>query len=220
MPRLRRFYYLLFFLAIAIVLVAVLSLRGAVRRESGNAVFNTAGISPADISRNVSGPDSDKTGKNSKPKKLNDNIMKLTSPNFKNASDIPSEHTCDGANVSPVLKIEDPPADAKFFALIMDDPDSPSGNFLHWMAWNIPASVREIQESKLPESAQSGLNDFGKRGYGGPCPGSGRHRYVFRIYALKDSVFFVKDPNRSNLESAIQPLTLGRAELIGTYQRK
>src|ERR1700730_16873973 len=109
--------------------------------------------------------------------------MKITSPAFQEGGNIPQKFTCDGANVNPALRLEGITADAKSLVLIVDDPDAPGGSFTHWLIWNIDPKASEISEGSAPKGAQ-GKNDFGKSGYGGPCPPSGTHRYFFKLFAL------------------------------------
>src|SRR6266481_5123903 len=109
--------------------------------------------------------------------------MRITSSAFQEGASTPSKFTCDGAGTSPPLQIADVPSGAKSLALIVDDPDAPSGLFTHWTVWNISPQTSTIGEGSTPQGVQ-GTNDFGKAGYGGPCPPSGTHRYYFRIFAL------------------------------------
>jgi hypothetical protein len=144
----------------------------------------------------------------------------LTSPAFAEGADIPRRHTCDGENRSPRLTWRDPPAGARSFALIVDDPDAPSGTFTHWVLFNVPGGSTE-----LPEAAtvgRSGRNDFGKSGYGGPCPpkGHGPHRYFFKLSALDvDALKLGDGASRAQLEAAMQGHILGTAQLVGRYKR-
>lgn len=109
--------------------------------------------------------------------------MKITSSAFQEGASIPSKFSCDGANSSPPLQIADVPSGAKSLALIVDDPDAPSGLFTHWTVWNISPQINAIAEGSAPKGVL-GTNDFGKSGYGGPCPPSGTHCYYFKIFAL------------------------------------
>jgi len=143
--------------------------------------------------------------------------MQIKSSAFQNGRDIPSKYTCDGKNISPGLIIIDAPKQTKSFALIMDDPDSPSGKFVHWISWNIPGSTTEVKEGQSPGT--QGKNSAGKLGYTGPCPPSGTHRYVFRIYALDTNLTLREGSTKQELESGIKPYILESAELIGRYAR-
>ena len=108
--------------------------------------------------------------------------MILTSKSFKNGSRIPSKFTADGQNISPQLEWQNPPAATKSFALTCIDPDAPSGNFIHWIVYDIPANVSSIEQGQ--KIGRELPNSFGKIGYKGPSPPSGTHRYVFTLYAL------------------------------------
>src|SRR5947207_13423456 len=110
--------------------------------------------------------------------------MKITSSAFQQGGNIPSKFTCDGPNTSPALQISGIPAEAKTLVLIVDDPDAPSELFTHWVVWNIDPRTSDIAEGSAPAKGMQGKNDFGKSGYGGPCPPSGTHRYYFKIFAL------------------------------------
>ena len=143
--------------------------------------------------------------------------MILKSVDFKADGLIPPLQTCDGANVSPHLEWNEVPADTKSFALSCFDPDSPSGNFCHWLVVNIPAETRELSQGARTGGEEL-INDFGTRGYGGPCPFKGTHHYVFTIYALNaEKVTYV---SKENFLSVIEPFILAKAELIGKYRRK
>src|SRR5438876_9788033 len=109
--------------------------------------------------------------------------MKISSSAFQEGGNIPSKFTCDGTDANPPLRFEGAPAETKSLVLIVDDPDAPSGLFTHWLIWNISSQTTTIAEGSTPKGVQ-GTNDFGKSGYGGPCPPSGTHRYYFKIFAL------------------------------------
>jgi len=112
--------------------------------------------------------------------------MEITSQDFKNNQPMPVIHTCDGNDVSPQLSWSGAPAGTKSFSLTCIDPDAPSGDFIHWLVYDIPASITTFsQGGPLPSSVKEATNDFGKKSYGGPCPPSGTHRYMFTVYALK-----------------------------------
>lgn len=146
--------------------------------------------------------------------------MRLESPAFAHNQPIPTKYTCDGEDVSPPLKIFDVPANAKSLALIMDDPDAPRGTWLHWTVWNIPPDTQEIAENSVPQGAVEGMTDFGRPGYGGPCPPSGTHRYFFKLYALDTMLNLPPGAKLSELEAAMSGHILAQAELIGLYSRQ
>lgn len=149
----------------------------------------------------------------------------LTSPAFQDGTTIPSRYTCDGDDVSPPLAWTEAPAGTKSLALINDDPDAPAKTWVHWVVYNIPPSARALPEAvpanpQLPDGTRQGTTDFGRVGYGGPCPPSGRHRYVFTLYALDTMLTLAPGVTKSQLEAAMQDHILAQAQLIGTYRRK
>ena len=146
--------------------------------------------------------------------------LKLSSPAFGHSENIPAKYTCDGPNVNPPLTIENIPLETKSLALIVDDPDAPAGTWVHWVVWNISPATREIKEHFLPSGAQEGMTDSRKRGYGGPCPPKGRHRYFFKLYALDRLLTDLHRPSKAKLESAMSGHVLAEATLMGTYQRR
>ena len=145
--------------------------------------------------------------------------MKLTSSVFQQGGDIPSKFSCDGANTSPPLQISDVPAAAKTLVLIVDDPDAPSGLFTHWLVWNLAPQTSTIAEGSASDGVH-GTNDFGKSGYGGPCPPSGTHRYYFRVFALDRKLDLAKGAKRSQLDAAMKGHVTAQGELMGRYSRK
>ena len=144
--------------------------------------------------------------------------MKMTSPAFQMGGNIPKQFTCDGADTNPPLQIEGAPPEAKSLALIVDDPDAPSGLFTHWIVWNIDPKRNSIGEGSVPSGVQ-GKNDFGKSGYGGPCPPSGTHRYFFRIFALDRQLALPAGSKRAQLDAAMQGHVVAQGELMGRYSR-
>ena len=116
--------------------------------------------------------------------------FELKSPAIPSGADIPTKHTCDGPDVSPPLEWTSPPAGTKSFALVCEDPDAPSGLWVHWVLWGIPPTATALPEgvnraATLPDGSRQGRNDFGKVGHNGPCPPRGKpHRYFYRLYAL------------------------------------
>jgi Raf kinase inhibitor-like YbhB/YbcL family protein len=145
----------------------------------------------------------------------------LTSSAFQDGGAIPAQFTCDGAGHSPSLAWGDPPAGTKSLALIVDDPDAPSGTFGHWAAYDIPASARAISVGEAP--GEQAINGFGKPGYGAPCPppGHGLHHYRFKLYALDvERLGVPANPKVAEVETWAQQHLVGRAQLIGTYERR
>jgi Raf kinase inhibitor-like YbhB/YbcL family protein len=151
------------------------------------------------------------------PKEAN---MNLTSPDFGEGGNIPERFTCDGKDISPTLKIDGIPKEAKSLVLIVDDPDAPGGNFTHWLIWNIVPDLTEIVANQLPAHAVQGVNDFGKSKYSGPCPPAGIHRYYFRLYALDTTLTLPQGSKRKVVDSAIKGHTIAEATLMGRYARK
>jgi Raf kinase inhibitor-like YbhB/YbcL family protein len=145
--------------------------------------------------------------------------MKITSSAFQQGANIPSKFSCDGANTSPPLQISDVPSEAKSLLLIVDDPDAPSGLFTHWAVWNISPQTTTIGEGSMPKGVQ-GTNDFGKSGYGGPCPPSGTHRYYFKVFALDRELDLPSSAKRSQLDAAMKGHVIAQGELMGRYARK
>ena len=144
--------------------------------------------------------------------------MKLTSSAFQNNAQIPSEYTCDGKNLSPPLSISDVPSNAKSLVLINDDPDAPVGTWDHWIVFNINPSTKEIPKGEEPQGT-AGKNSWGKKGYGGPYPPSGTHRYFFKLYALDAMLNLPQGTAKKDLERAMQGHIIGQAQLIGNYKR-
>jgi len=146
--------------------------------------------------------------------------MKISSPAFEDNSPIPSKYTCDGEDINPPLEIKHIPEGTQSLVLIVDDPDAPSGTFLHWLVWNISPETNFIKENSLPAGAVQGKNDFGKENYGGPCPPFGQHRYFFRLYALDKKLNLPVGSKLKEVEKAMQGHILGESQLVGLYQRK
>ena len=145
--------------------------------------------------------------------------MKILSPAFEANQTIPPKYTCDGENINPPLQIYDVPAGAKSLVLIFDDPDAPMGTWVHWTIWNIPPETKEIGENSAPIGAVEGITSFGSRGYGGPCPPSGTHRYFFKLYALDAMLDLPQSAKASDIKKAMKSHILDNAELIGLYKR-
>jgi len=148
-------------------------------------------------------------------------IFKLMSSAFAHGERIPTRYTCEGQNISPALEWSDPPRGTETFALIMDDPDAPSGTWVHWILFNLPATIRDLSErAHLPADSQEGWNSWGRPGYGGPCPPSGTHRYFFKLYALDTKIKLPPHPDKDQLLRAMENHVLAQTELIGTYSRR
>jgi Raf kinase inhibitor-like YbhB/YbcL family protein len=145
--------------------------------------------------------------------------MKITSSAFQEGGNIPSKFTCDGSDSSPPLRIAEIPSDAKTLALVVDDPDAPSGLFTHWIVWNISPQTNAIAEGSAPQGVQ-GTNDFGKSGYGGPCPPSGTHRYYFKIFALDRELNLPSGTKRNQLDAAMKGHVVAQGELMGRYAKQ
>ena len=148
----------------------------------------------------------------------------IKSTAFSEGANIPSRHTCDGVNLSPPLSWSGQPDGTKSFVLIVDDPDAPGGTFLHWTFFDIAASVQALPEGQpAAKLGQSGVNDFGRSAYGGPCPppGRGSHRYFFKLNALDiPSLGLGPGATLIQIEQKIKGHVLGTAELMGRYERK
>jgi Raf kinase inhibitor-like YbhB/YbcL family protein len=145
--------------------------------------------------------------------------LSLTSSAFVHGDPIPARHTCEGEDVSPPLAWSGVPDGARSLALIVDDPDAPSGTFVHWLAWGIDPATSGLGEGE-PAPAE-GSSGFGEARYRGPCPppGDGVHRYFFRLMALDAEPDLDPGATRDELERAIDGHVLDTAELIGTYER-
>ncbi|MGH8353651.1 MAG: YbhB/YbcL family Raf kinase inhibitor-like protein [Pseudomonas sp.] len=150
----------------------------------------------------------------------------LSSPAFSRQGPIPPRYTCEGKDVSPPLAWSAVPPGTQSLALIVDDPDAPDPAapqtiWVHWVLYNLPASTTELAEDlhALPPGTLQGLNDWGKTGYGGPCPPIGTHRYFHKLYALDCVLPDLGQPTKAQLESAMRGHVLAQAELIGTYHK-
>ncbi|MFL6529846.1 MAG: YbhB/YbcL family Raf kinase inhibitor-like protein [Chthoniobacterales bacterium] len=149
--------------------------------------------------------------------KAADAKLAITCSEFANGGTIPDALTCKGANVNPALHFYGIPAEAQVLAFIVEDPDAPSGRFTHWLVWNIAPTTTGIGEKSVPTGASQGTNDFGRIGYGGPCPPSGTHRYVFRLLALDAPLELKPGAKRGEFEKACVGHVLARAEIMGRY---
>ena len=142
--------------------------------------------------------------------------IKITSPSFSEGEEIPDKFTCNGENINPELDIENIPKNTKSLFLIVDDPDAPTGTFVHWLVYDIDKDVRKIEENSVP--GKQVKNNFGKKEYGGPCPPSGTHRYYFRLYALDvEKLGDIKDMDE--FDKKVEDHTIAKAELMGNFEK-
>lgn len=151
--------------------------------------------------------------------------LSVSSSVFQEGESIPANYSCQGQDISPPLMWSEPPDGTHSFVLIVDDLDAPVGVFTHWVLFNLPADSRELPEaipvqSQLPKGALQGKNDFGKIGYGGPCPPPGRpHRYQFALYALEQPLDLKPGTSKQQVLEAMQGHILAQGQLTGRYQR-
>jgi Raf kinase inhibitor-like YbhB/YbcL family protein len=151
--------------------------------------------------------------------------LELQSPDFTAGGNIPKQFTCDGANISPALSWNAPPAATQSFVLIADDPDAPVGTWVHWVIFDLPANLRALpqnfpQNEQSADASRQGRNDFGKIGYGGPCPPPGKpHRYFFKLYALQAKLNLKPGATKKDVERAMQGHILAQSEYIGRFSR-
>lgn len=145
--------------------------------------------------------------------------MKIISSAFENNQMIPPQYTCDGKDINPPLQIIDIPPETQSLVLIVDDPDAPSGDWIHWLVWNIKPETKLISENELPQGAVQGTNDFNKQNYGGPCPPSGIHHYQFKIYALDTHLNLPSSSREKDLEKTMENHILDKTLIVGLYQR-
>ncbi len=143
--------------------------------------------------------------------------FQLTSPAFESGERIPVRYTCKGVNVSPPLELSGVPATAQSVAIVLRDPDAPSGDYLHWVMWDIHPGITTILEDTVPVGASEGLNDFGEEGYGGPCPPMGNHHYEFTAYALDASLDLPAGSEKTKVMTAIKKHTIATTKLIGSF---
>ncbi len=152
-------------------------------------------------------------------------VMQLTSSAFRDGGEIPTKYTCEGADISPPLAWSEVPATTRSLALIVDDPDAPDPaapkmTWVHWVVVDLPPETRALAEDvRRLEHGRIGVNDWKRTSWGGPCPPIGRHRYMFKLYAL-DRVIELAHPSKRQLEEAMAGHILGSATLVGTYQKR
>jgi Raf kinase inhibitor-like YbhB/YbcL family protein len=155
--------------------------------------------------------------------------FRLTSPSFPHEGEIPTKHTCEGADVSPTLAWSGVPEGTQSLALVVDDPDAPDPRapkmtWVHWVLYGLAPDVSSLPEGvspgRLPPGAREGINDWKAKGYRGPCPPMGRHRYFHKMYALDAELGDLGPVDKAALEKAMDGHVLGQATLVGTYAKK
>ena len=153
--------------------------------------------------------------------------LHIYSPAFENGGTIPTKYTCEGADISPPLGWSGVSKEAKSLVLIVDDPDAPDPKapkmtWVHWVVYDIPPTVKGLEEGirYLPATTQEGLNDWKRTGYGGPCPPIGTHRYFFKLYTLDTVLEFSHIATKAEVEAAMAGHVLQAAELMGRYRKE
>lgn len=155
--------------------------------------------------------------------------LTLASTAFANGATIPSEYTCEGTDLSPPLRWQGAPANARSLVLIVDDPDAPDPaapmrTWVHWVLYNLPPNAisldEDVRAEQLPPGTVVGLNDAWERRYGGPCPPIGRHRYFHKLYAVDATIPGLPTGTKAEVEQAMTGHVLAQAQLMGTYLRR
>jgi Raf kinase inhibitor-like YbhB/YbcL family protein len=142
----------------------------------------------------------------------------LRSDAFSDGGTIPRRYTCDGQDLIPPLGWSDLPAETVEVAILVDDPDAPGGTFTHWVVWGLDPSEGGVREGQVPEGAGQGSNDFGRFGYGGPCPPRGQtHRYFFTLFALAEELSLKEGASADDLKAAVKGKVLEQAQLMGRF---
>lgn len=151
-------------------------------------------------------------------------VLDISSTAFVGQQPIPKQYSCDGRNISPPLQWGEPPTGTQSFALVMDDPDAPSGTFVHWVLYALPSNARSLAEAvpanaSLADGSRQGQNGAGRTGYTGPCPPGGTHNYFFKLYALDTKLDLAPGASKEQLMKAIEDHVLAYGQLVGTYSR-
>lgn len=147
----------------------------------------------------------------------------ITSTAFEEGAQIPKKYTCDGDNTSPKISWHEPPKNTVTYALICEDPDAPGQTFTHWIVYNLPADCHELEAvipvaKNLKNGGIHGKNNFGKYGYGGPCPPKGEnHRYYFKVFALNKKLAPESAADRNSFYEAIKEKVIEEAEYVGEF---
>jgi Raf kinase inhibitor-like YbhB/YbcL family protein len=142
--------------------------------------------------------------------------LTIKSPAFEHNGFIPSKYTCEGIEISPALNVMDIPEGTRSLALIVDDPNAPTGTFVHWVMWNIPP-LQGIEENSAPGTV--GKNGRMENRYMAPCPPTGTHNYHFKVYALDTELDLNDNTDKAKLEKAMEGHVIASGELIGKYQK-
>lgn len=150
--------------------------------------------------------------------------LQLSSEAFAHGGAIPMRYTCEGKDLPPPLRWSGVPKGTRSLALIVSDPDAPRGTWYHWLVYEIPPKLSGLSADNEPNglsrAVRHGLNSWQRTGYGGPCPPAGRHRYVFRLYALDRDLNLPREPRAAALRQAMRGHVIDEAELIGTYEKR
>jgi len=146
----------------------------------------------------------------------------VTSPAFAEGARIPVDHTCDGNDEIPELVLSSPPENTKSLVLYVEDPDAPSGTFVHMVAFNVSPELRKLPAGReltnAGDNARFGLNDFNVAHYSGPCPPRGEaHRYRFRVIALDTVLALPEGTPRSQIDEATDGHIIGEGYLTGHF---
>lgn len=178
------------------------------------------------MSPSYNGAADSKSQNSTPPKGAAVSSMQIKSDAFAHQGEIPARYTCKGQDLSPPLTFVAVPKDTKSLVLIVDDPDAPDPKapkmtWVHWVLYNLPPTAAGLEEAvkQLPQGTREGLNDWKKTGWGGPCPPIGRHRYFFKLYALKEMLPDLKSPTKAVLLKAMEGKIITQSELVGTYQK-
>jgi Raf kinase inhibitor-like YbhB/YbcL family protein len=147
--------------------------------------------------------------------------IELRSPAFSDHDLIPGRHAHDRDNISPALQWSGVPDGTAELVLLCEDPDAPSGTFLHWLVTRIDPTSTGVAEGQVPPGGQEWINGFGKKGWGGPQPpvGDKPHRYFFRLYALPQPVRLPAEPGADAVHHAVDDAALASGTTVGLYQR-
>lgn len=146
--------------------------------------------------------------------------MRLTSSAFKDTEIVPVSYTCEGPNISPPLNFVDIPTETKSLVLLIEDPDAPAKPWVHWLVFNIPPTTNHVEAGQIPTGGTEGIANGGTHGYEGPCPPSGKHTYIFSLYALNSVLPLPSTADRKDVLEAMKERVIETAQLTGVYQLK